>query len=1236
MMKLMLNGGWRLDWCPANPQRDYANRPIRNLIDIDVPGDIHQALMKSGIIPDPQLVGNAAKIDWTIDQEWWFYRDFTVSEYELKKPSELVFEGLDLQADVWINGIYSGRHINAFRPFRIELTQKLKNHNTIAVRLLPFRNDLDRLSGLDMVTEDDRPFRIRKNGIYLKRPWMRKPQYVFGWNWTWYLATCGITGNVYLNIYDSPVIDNPAVFTDSLTDNSAILTFIGNIKYFDNPVFNGNINIKISKRNKKRIEAEFNQPLNLTSDTASFVLSGKLKDPALWWPVGMGKQNLYQATFSLEDEHGVLHTETVTFGVRTIKVDESPRKRKDAWKFRFIINGHPVFIKGANWVPPDTCYARVTSEKRRKLLEMAKECNLNYLRVWGGGIYEPDEFYDLCDKLGIMVWQDFMFSCAEYPDFDAEFHREVKLEVDHQTKRLRNHPSLIMWCGNNEIEQQKFVMRELRPEGNYYGECLFKEMIPDWLVKLDNSRPYISSSGFTTNLSHTAIRPTTFDSGIIHHDIFPELIKRGPKKIPSFLGEWYTASPPTNKTIAQFLPEKHRNWQDKIWQMHDFVSSEFIERVDRYVAPLRHLDFKKSLYYFHCLQMEMNKTGMELCRKHLWECSGNVIWMFADAFNGFTRTIIDYYCRRKPAFHALKRACTPIIAVAEDLGDFIEISVVNEFHNIFKGNLSVTNYTFTGDKLASFDSKVDIAGNSAKVCQHISRNKLGNNRESFLWMKLVDLNGNVINENRMFLDHLINLKFPLTEPQIAMNNKDGKTIVTIISDKLVRNFRVEAEVPEDMQISDNWFDICPGEIKRIEIIDCGIPDKLKCIWENRELGIEKIISNIGEVIYRDKTGAAAIPVEIFNPASDRSMNLAVHAELPEPWGKSRSFNFTVKPGNTVEANLPLYIRPGSLSTDTEIICNCAGEIISRREKVNLAPPWTLKLQKSINGLSALIESNCNKHFSRLELKILYETNNNVREQIIELVLPPFGQKCIELNDAEYKIVTTLLCSKNKILARDTYVADSFVNSLTVIPPTGLFLADRISDFAPAILNRAGYRIQGNGMQTVFFMSFTENAFYFDVVMSGEMLENPVVEIALASGRSFGFEAAYFSLEGNAHKNIRRNNGTVDNIQQNSMKYLSNKELPSWQPRNSTVTQLHEKAVLFRCIIPWNHIKQNYIPTPGDEIGFASVFNYNPRQYLKIFEGIHGIKNHDGYGRIKLHDPKSKIIDNSQKICIKYE
>ncbi len=1211
-----LTGIWRLGWQPVMPEEDFDSRPVENLIDITVPGDIHQALMREGIISDPQLADNAANIDWISDQEWWFFRDFAVDESDLERPAELVFQGLDYQADVWINGTYAGRHLNAFRPLKISLTGKIENHNNIAVRLLPFRDDLDQLPDHNMVTEDDKPYRISKNGICWKRPWMRKPQYVFGWNWTWHLATCGITAGVLLNIHDFTVIENPAVFTESINNNSAILKFIGNIKLFDNNNLSGNINIKIFRKGGEDLVAEFSQPVKTTGLLMDFELYGELNDPELWWPAGMGEQNLYDAEFNLENEADICHHATVTFGVRTVKVDESPRKQKGSWKFRFIINNEPVFIKGANWVPPDTCYTRITSGKRRKLLEMARECNLNYLRVWGGGIYEPDEFYDWCDELGILVWQDFMFSCAEYPDFDADFRDEAKREIDYQTKRLRNHPSIIIWCGNNEIEQQKFMMRELRPQGKYFGETLFKELIPGWLKKLDPSRPYTNSSGCSgTNDSNESC--LSYNSGVVHHDIFYELIKRGPKKIPSFLGEWYTASPPVLKTIKEFIPGTQCEWSDKTWRMHDFVSHEFIERVDRYIAPLRDIDFEKTLYYFHCLQMEMIKSGMELCRKHLWECSGNVTWMYADAFNGFTRTIIDYCLRRKPAFHVMKRACVPIIAIAEDLGDYIEVSIVNETPDNIKGILTITNYTFAGKMLLTSNIEIKVNRNSTAVCRKFPRNILGCDNDSFLWMEITGEKGNVINENRFFLDSLINLKLPLACPEIKTSTCNGKTIISITSDKYVRNFRVQTDEPEDLSISDNWFDICPGKIKTVKIIshiDSGI---LRYDWENRRLNNEKLITYIGDNKDVDASGIMLLPIEIYNPDTVNKLDLELKAELPEPWGKSVNLKLSVKPENTVKTELPLYVSPGNISMDAEIVCKYKKHIIRRKKQLNIAPPWTVKMKKDFGKFTVVVESNCVRSILDGELQILCEGQGGYEEKTLKMEISPFSRKLISLDNVEYKCITVQLCSKDRVLARDIFVDRSITNCILLSPQTDNYHAVRTGNFCPALLNSHGFKIQRDGMQAVFFTSFSGKAFYFDVILFGKTLERPTVELALSIGKGLGFEAEYVYDGKNNIENIRRINGVK--INRESIKSIYNIQKPSFAPPNINAARIDDDAVLFRCIIPWNYIKQDCMPNTDNIIKFAAVLNFNNMRHLKIFKGIHGVKDASGYGRIYLQN-----------------
>ncbi|MHC4871479.1 MAG: glycoside hydrolase family 2 protein, partial [Planctomycetota bacterium] len=556
-MKIDLNGSWKLSWQKKKSGSIPENINPVNTVSVNVPGDIHLALLDAGIIKDPTLSDNVKELRWISDQEWWFVRDFDFNG-DHKGEVELSFNGLDYQADVWLNGCHIGCHKNMFRPFKREVSGKLKQKNHLAVRLLPFLEDVSQLPDPDMLHNAKREHHTMDTAVNRARPWMRKAQYVFGWNWTQDLSTCGIWQDVFLYLQEEVTLSDGAVFTKTADNERAELTFTCSAENHLNEAMCAALNVTLCSPEGER-ETCFEKEIILVPGRNILNETIDVGKPKLWWPAGYGEQNLYKAEYSISFTGKTAAESSVRFGIRTVEIKEPLRTDTEGWSFKFLINGRYIFIKGANWVPADACPARVTAEKRRALLEKAVAVNFNYLRVWGGGIYEPDDFYDVCDELGIMVWQDFMYSCAEYPDFDKEFYREAELEADYQIRRLRSHPSVICWCGNNEIEQQcgSSAFRTTRPEGRYYGEKIFKELIPELLSNLDPDRPYRHSSGISGihDPDETAMK---YESGIIHIDVFDEIFRKGKKQIPSFLGEWYSAGPPVMKSIEQFIPEQER------------------------------------------------------------------------------------------------------------------------------------------------------------------------------------------------------------------------------------------------------------------------------------------------------------------------------------------------------------------------------------------------------------------------------------------------------------------------------------------------------------------------------------------------------------------------------------------------------------------------------------------------------------------------------------------------------
>ncbi len=433
MKQIDLNGKWQfkaVDKYRALP-KDISG--ITEWMSGTVPGTVHTDLLANGKIPDPFYRMNEEDVQWVDSQQWVYRRDFDVDENFLKeKRIELVAEGLDTYTSIRINGKQVGTTADMFVEHRFNAKKFLRSGKNFIE--IAFDSPVLRSKALE-----------KKHGVLAAnheqhRMYARKAQYSFGWDWGPRLTTSGIWRSIRLEAHAHAAMQSPFVKVISLTKREAVVELSIGVSLFAAAPLRlhteicGEKVIVADERRAKKGEMKFRL---------------RIKKPQLWWPNGYGEQPMYRAIFSLVSNDEEVERLEVPFALRTVRLLQEPDK--EGASFIIEMNGEKIFCKGADWIPSDSFIPRITDATYEKLLGMAKSANMNMLRVWGGGIYEQEIFYKLCDRLGLMVWQDFMFACAEYPE-DSWFMKQVSDEAEKAVKRLRNHPSIVLWCGNNECE----------------------------------------------------------------------------------------------------------------------------------------------------------------------------------------------------------------------------------------------------------------------------------------------------------------------------------------------------------------------------------------------------------------------------------------------------------------------------------------------------------------------------------------------------------------------------------------------------------------------------------------------------------------------------------------------------------------------------------------------------------------------------------------------------------------
>ena len=633
MKKLNLNGPWL-----------FAQSGTNTLHLATVPGCVHTDLLKNKLIDDPFREDNELKLEWIEHTDWEYRRNFKISPSILKQEHvELVLEGIDTVASVSLNGNIIGHTENMFVEYRFDIKEYLlPGNNEITISFLNPMNYINEKRKSHSFDELNDPVGGASN--------IRKQQSSFGWDWGPRFPTCGIYKPVYIQAWSANRIESVLV------------------KQFHEP---GNVKLSISPDICSPADNTITFRCRASLDNSPVAYSDNLEliieNPRLWWPNGLGSQPLYEITVEMIHQNRVIDSKQIKIGLRTITLDQE----NDQWghSFRFIINNKPVFAKGANWIPADSFVSRVTPAVYGDLLNSAAEANMNMLRVWGGGIYETDIFYELCDKLGILVWQDFMFACALYPG-DSHFQSLVRQEASFQIKRLRNHACLSLWCGNNEIEQMPAQIL-FNPLRKIAYEELFYHILPGLVSTLSPGTPYWPSSPHNPGGYGSAINSE--HGGDAHFwDVWHgrKSVKAYEEKAFRFYSEFGMQSYCSPQTAKMFTSESNPNIFGPCMENHqkhpagNMIMMEYISRLYRFPRDYQSLSYLSQLNQAYCM-----RVAVEHFRRNMPRTMGALYWQLNDCWPVASWSSIEYGGRWKALHFHAKRFFAPALICAHVHGD---------------------------------------------------------------------------------------------------------------------------------------------------------------------------------------------------------------------------------------------------------------------------------------------------------------------------------------------------------------------------------------------------------------------------------------------------------------------------------------------------------------------------------------------------------------------------------------
>lgn len=664
-MKLNLNQGWFLLEQPLGVTARDAQRVLsqaQGWMEVQLPCDVHMPLLALGRIPEPTEQAHCFASEWIEQRSWWFKRSLFLDAQALACPClELCLDGLDCEADVFFNGAHLGRHRSVHRPFVQDLLPYARQgENLLLVRLT---TGLERVSDQDLALVDKAPGpdqpQSRSDG---RRVYLRKPQYVFGWDWTPRVATCGITGGASLCLHRVAAIRSLHPVARLQADR-ALLDVDLEAELFD-PIAPLEAEISLRLLFEGRQVAAARSDALLLSGLSHHKLQLEVENPRLWFPNGYGEQPLYTLEAELRFADGsVRHSQRV--GLRQLSVDLS--KDSAGRRFCFTVNGVAIYARGGNWIPGDPIYARIPEEKLRLLLADAKAAGFNMLRVWGGGLFERDLFYDLCDELGILVWQDLMYACSLYPDQEPWFRREIELELLYQLPRLRAHACLGLICGNNEIQWiYRSWWKDHPQRRNLGGAYAFNHIAPRLMHALCPELLYWPSSPYGGDFADEY----RFPVGNEHHwhqcTMHAEMERRitpeeYDKARSRFVTEYGYIGPCAYSSIERYYGGAPIRRYDEIWELHNntFEKATVPEGIRKHYLDPEGLDLPSYLLYASMVQGLMLGYSLESFRFQT-DCFGSLFWMYNDCWGEVGWSIVDYYLARKPAYYFVKRAFAPV------------------------------------------------------------------------------------------------------------------------------------------------------------------------------------------------------------------------------------------------------------------------------------------------------------------------------------------------------------------------------------------------------------------------------------------------------------------------------------------------------------------------------------------------------------------------------------------------
>lgn len=804
MYKQTLSGSWQFrqlgseEWLPAI-----------------VPGGVHTDLLALERIPDPFAADNEKKVQWVAESDWEYRRVFNVDKTMTdEEHTSLVCDGLDTLAEVSLNGKLLGKTANMFRRWTWDVKFLLKaGENELKI---VFRAPVKYIK----TRQADKP--LMGGGDIPGGPHLRKAPCQWGWDWGPKLPPIGVWKDIRLEGYSQAKLEDVHI-RQIHADGNVTVRAEARIEQWDQAGLQ--ITLKVTSPDGK-VETVKAEPKPPDSGVSTWNLQAPIITPQLWWPNGFGAQALYQVEVTLESGRKVLDQRNFQVGLRTVEL----RRKPDEWgeSFTFVVNGIPIFAKGADWIPADSFPTRISDAFMERLIRDAAAAHMNMLRVWGGGFYEEERFYDLCDRYGLLIWQDFVFACGIYPE-EASFAENVRVEAIENVRRLRHRASLALWCGNNEMEQGWVDWKWNDPNDPAIQSLkagydhMFHHLLPGIVAAEDPDRPYWPSSASS---GIPFANPNSQQRGDTHYwDVWhgrkPFSAYR--EQFPRFMSEFGFQALPPYKTIQTYAAAKDQNMTSYIMEHHQRSGSGnglmVSQMTDTFRMPK---DFQALVYLSMVLQAEGIRYGVEHWRRARERVSGTLIWQLNDCWPVASWSSIDYFGRWKALHYAARKFYAPILLSVEDKGERMGLCVTNDTTATWTGEVRWSLETLAGKRLEQGVEKVSapaLAMHCVRVLD-FSKHITEENRRQVVF--IAELWKGAELATRQVATFVPNKHLELAAAQIETQvSASGKQVlIQVKTSSLARFIELELE-GADVVFSDNYFDLPAGQSLDIT---CPLPE----------------------------------------------------------------------------------------------------------------------------------------------------------------------------------------------------------------------------------------------------------------------------------------------------------------------------------------------------------------------------------------------------------------------------